>query len=233
MKTIGILGGMSWESSADYYAALNRGVKAQLGGLHSAKICMLSVDFAEIEQLQHAGDWQQLADILAGQAAAAEKGGADFLLIATNTMHKVAAEVAAAINIPLLHIADVTAEKLLADGIKKIGLLGTRFTMAEEFYKGRLTDKFGLQVLVPDADQQDAVHRIIYEELCQGDVHDASRQVYLKIIDDLFARGAEGVILGCTEIAMLVKPEDTPVPLYDTTALHAEGAVKKALSAES
>ncbi|MBN3560738.1 aspartate/glutamate racemase family protein [Aliamphritea spongicola] len=230
MKTIGMLGGMSWESSADYYAALNRGVKQKLGGLHSAKVCMLSVDFAEIEQLQHAGDWQQLADILARQAAATERGGADFLLIATNTMHKVADEVEAAISIPLLHIADVTAEKLLADGVKTIGLLGTRFTMAEDFYKGRLTDKFGLQVLVPDADQQDDVHRIIYEELCQGEVHDSSRQVYLKIIDDLFARGAEGVILGCTEIAMLVKPEHTSVSLYDTTALHAEGAVKLALA---
>lgn len=229
MKTIGMLGGMSWESSADYYAALNRGVKQQLGGLHSAKVCMLSVDFAEIEQLQHAGDWQQLADILARQAAATERGGADFLLIATNTMHKVADEVEAAISIPLLHIADVTAEKLLADGVKTIGLLGTRFTMAEDFYKGRLADKFGLQVLVPDAEQQDALHRIIYEELCQGEVNDISRQVYLKIIDDLFACGAEGVILGCTEIAMLVKPEHTSVPLYDTTALHAEGAVKLAL----
>lgn len=233
MKTIGMLGGMSWESSADYYAALNRGVKQQLGGLHSAKVCMLSVDFAEIEQLQHAGDWQQLADILARQAAATERGGADFLLIATNTMHKVADEVQAAISIPLLHIADVTAEKLLADGVKTIGLLGTRFTMAEDFYKGRLTDKFGLQVLVPDAEQQDDVHRIIYEELCQGQVNEGSRQVYLKIIDDLFARGAEGVILGCTEIAMLVKPEHTTVPLYDTTALHAEGAVKLALQEDS
>ncbi|WP_271274093.1 aspartate/glutamate racemase family protein [Aliamphritea hakodatensis] len=233
MKTIGMLGGMSWESSADYYAALNRGVKQQLGGLHSAKVCMLSVDFAEIEQLQHAGDWQQLAEILAGQAAATERGGADFLLIATNTMHKVADEVEAAISIPLFHIADVTAEKLLADGVQKIGLLGTRFTMAEDFYKGRLTNKFGLQVLVPDAAQQDDVHRIIYEELCQGQVKDTSRQVYLKIIDNLFARGAEGVILGCTEIAMLVKPEHTTVPLYDTTALHAEGAVKLALQEDS
>lgn len=231
MKTIGMLGGMSWESSADYYAALNRGVKQAMGGLHSAKICMLSVDFAEIERLQHAGDWAALADILTGQAVAAERGGADFLLIATNTMHKVADEVQAAINIPLLHIADVTAERLLADKIHTIGLLGTRFTMAEDFYKGRLTDKYGLQVLVPDASQQDEVHRIIYTELCQGEVRDESRNIYLQIIDDLFARGAQGVILGCTEIAMLVKQTDTSVPLYDTTAIHAQGAVAKALQA--
>lgn len=230
MKTIGILGGMSWESSADYYAALNQGVKQQLDGLHSAKICMLSVDFAEIEQLQHAGDWSRLAEILARQAVAVERGGADFLLIATNTMHKVAEDVQTAINIPLLHIADVTAEKLIADGVKRIGLLGTRFTMAEEFYKGRLSEKFGLDVLVPDNTQQDEIHRIIYEELCQGEVYEASRKVYLQIIDDLFTRGAEGVILGCTEIAMLVKPEHTSVPLYDTTALHARGAVKFALA---
>ena len=231
MKTIGLLGGMSWESTASYYRALNEGVKAALGGLHSAKLCLYSVDFAEIERLQHAGDWEATAEILGQAARAVEAGGADFLLIATNTMHRVAPEIEASISIPLLHIADATAQRLAADGIRRVGLLGTRFTMEQDFYKGRLTEGFGIEVLVPDAQQRALVHEVIYTELCQGRVSEASRRRYLEIIAALHEQGAEAVILGCTEIALLVQQGHTPVRLYDTTAIHAEEAVKVALEA--
>lgn len=230
MRVIGVLGGMSWESTQGYYRALNEGVKAALGGFHSAKIVMVSVDFAGIETLQQQGDWHAAGDLLANAAQSVERAGADCLLIATNTMHKVAPAIEQAIAIPLLHIADATAEQLTADGITRVGLLGTRFTMEQDFYIGRLEKQFGIEVVVPDPSERDIVHRIIYEELCQGRIEDESRQHYLAIIDSLHAQGAQAVILGCTEIAMLVGQRDTAVPLYDTTALHAQRAVAWALA---
>lgn len=230
MKTIGLLGGMSWESTASYYQALNQRVKSELGGLHSARICLYSVDFAEIESLQHQGQWQKTAEILTDAAQKVEAGGADFLLICTNTMHKVANEIEAGIAIPILHIADATAEALLADGCNKVGLLGTGFTMREDFYKQRLQDKFGIEVLVPEEAEQQQIHNIIYEELCRGEIREDSRQVYLDVIDRLEQQGAQAVILGCTEIALLVQQEHTQVSLYDTTALHAAKAIEWALA---
>ncbi|MFV3352100.1 aspartate/glutamate racemase family protein [Aeromonas veronii] len=232
MKCIGLLGGMSWESTVSYYQALNRGVRAQLGGLHSARVLLNSVDFAGIERLQHAGDWPATARLLAAEARKLQDGGADFLLIGTNTMHKVAPEIEAAIDIPLLHIADATAAKLQADGITRVGLLGTRFTMEQDFYKGRLQDRFGLAVLVPAEAERERVHRIIYDELCLGEIRESSRAEYLAIIEALAAAGAEAVILGCTEIALLVGDARAAVPLYDTTAIHAEAAVALALAAD-
>ncbi|MEH8172853.1 aspartate/glutamate racemase family protein [Aeromonas veronii] len=232
MKCIGLLGGMSWESTVSYYQALNRGVRAQLGGLHSARVLLNSVDFAGIERLQHASDWPATASLLAAEARKLQDGGADFLLIGTNTMHKVAPEIEAAIDIPLLHIADATARRLQADGIKRVGLLGTRFTMEQDFYKGRLQTHFGLEVLVPAEAERERVHRIIYDELCLGEIRDASRTEYLAIIAGLAATGAEAVILGCTEIALLVGEAQAAVPLYDTTAIHAEAAVALALAAD-
>ncbi|MBL0632597.1 aspartate/glutamate racemase family protein [Aeromonas veronii] len=232
MKCIGLLGGMSWESTVSYYQALNRGVRAQLGGLHSARVLLNSVDFAGIERLQHAGDWPATARLLAAEARKLQDGGADFLLIGTNTMHKVAPEIEAAIDIPLLHIADATADKLQADGITRVGLLGTRFTMEQDFYKGRLQERFGLAVLVPDEAGRERVHRIIYDELCLGEIRESSRAEYLAIIEGLAAAGAEAVILGCTEIALLVGDARAAVPLYDTTAIHAEAAVARALASD-
>ncbi|AYV36081.1 aspartate/glutamate racemase family protein [Aeromonas veronii] len=232
MKCIGLLGGMSWESTVSYYQALNRGVRAQLGGLHSARVLLNSVDFAGIERLQHAGDWPATARLLAAEARKLQDGGADFLLIGTNTMHKVAPEIEAAIDIPLLHIADATAAKLRADGITRVGLLGTRFTMEQDFYKGRLQERFGLAVLVPDEAGRERVHRIIYDELCLGAIRASSRAEYLAIIAGLAAAGAEAVILGCTEIALLVGDARAAVPLYDTTAIHAEAAVALALASD-
>lgn len=230
MRTIGLLGGMSWESTESYYRALNEGVKQALGGFHSAKIAMVSVDFAEIETLQRDGRWDAAGEALAAAARQIEHAGAEFLLIATNTMHKVAPQVEAAIDIPLLHIADATAESLVADGITRVGLLGTRFTMEQDFYKQRLSERHGIDVVVPDDTQRECVHRVIFEELCLGRIESASREAFLAVIDALHARGAQAVILGCTEIAMLIKATDTQVPLYDTTALHAQAAVKRALS---
>ncbi|WP_321150329.1 aspartate/glutamate racemase family protein [Aeromonas jandaei] len=232
MKCIGLLGGMSWESTVSYYQALNRGVRARLGGLHSARVLLNSVDFAEIERLQHAGDWPATARLLAAEARKLQDGGADFLLIGTNTMHKVSPEIEAAIDIPLLHIADATARRLQADGIQRVGLLGTRFTMEQDFYKGRLQTHFGLEVLVPAEAERERVHRIIYDELCLGEVRNASRAEYLAIIEGLAAAGAEAVILGCTEIALLVGEAQAAVPLYDTTAIHAEAAVTLALTSD-
>lgn len=229
MKTIGLLGGMSWESTLDYYRAINEGVKAALGGLHSAQIAMYSVDFAPIEACQHAGDWAQTATLLSAAAHQVERAGADFLVICTNTMHKVAPQIAQAITIPILHIADATAEALVADGVKTVGLLGTAFTMEQDFYKGRLQAHYGLEVLVPNAADRQLVHGVIYNELCLGTIEDTSKEAYLRIIDTLAGQGAEAVILGCTEIGMLVKQRDTHVPLYDTTAIHAAKAVAYAL----
>ncbi|WP_370280629.1 aspartate/glutamate racemase family protein [Pontibacterium sp.] len=229
MKTIGLLGGMSWESTVGYYRAINEGVKAQLSGLHSAKIAMVSVDFEPIEKLQHAGDWDGTARILVDAAKNVQSAGADFLLICTNTMHKVAPQIEEALEIPLLHIADATAEELLAKGIRKVGLLGTGFTMEQDFYKGRLSEKFGLEVVVPNQADRDIVHRVIYEELCLGKTEADSKAEYLRIIDTLAEQGAEAVILGCTEIGMLVQQQDTQVPLVDTTMIHAQKAVEHAV----
>ncbi|WP_111494176.1 aspartate/glutamate racemase family protein [Marinobacter bohaiensis] len=229
MKTIGLLGGMSWESTEGYYRAINEGVKNALGGLHSARIALYSVDFEPIEKLQHEGDWDGTATILADAARRVQAAGADFLLIGTNTMHKVAPQIEQAIDIPLLHIADATAEALVQDGIKTVGLLGTAFTMEQDFYKGRLSENHGLNVQIPDEDDRRTVHRIIYEELCLGTIKPESKAEYLRIIDRLADRGAEAVILGCTEIGMLVSQEDTGVRLFDTTAIHARKAVEYAL----
>ncbi|KKD59344.1 racemase [Grimontia sp. AD028] len=229
MKTIGLIGGMSWESTATYYRLLNQYTREALGGHHSAKILMSSVDFAEIEAQQRADAWDESAKQLAREARKLEAAGADFMLIGTNTMHKVASEVQDAISIPLLHIADATAQKLKEDGIKHVGLLGTRFTMSQPFYKERLTSH-GIQVTVPEGWHQDIVHEVIYQELVQGEVNTHSRKQYLSVIDALKARGVEGIILGCTEIGLLIQQQHTPIPLYDTTELHAEAAVKLALS---
>lgn len=230
MKTIGMLGGMSWESTSTYYRALNEGIKGELGGLHSAKIVLYSVDFEEIEVLQHAGDWDATARILADAAGKVEKAGADFLLICTNTMHKVANQVEKAVDIPLLHLADATGKRLRDQGVKRVGLLGTRFTMEQDFYKQRLTEGFGLEVTIPGNDDIELVHRIIYEELCLGRIEEDSRKCYLEIIDKLEQRGAEAVILGCTEIALLVHQEHCSLPLFDTTTIHCEEAVAYALA---
>jgi aspartate racemase len=227
---IGLMGGMSWESSAEYYRIINQETRRRLGGVHSARTLMWSVDFGEIEHLQHRGDWESLTEEMKDGARRLERGGADFILICTNTMHKMAEAVARAIAIPLLHIADPTAEKIRSAGINKVGLLGTAFTMEQDFYKGRLSEKYQLQVLVPDADDRAIVHRIIYEELVAGKVIAASRAIYREIIARLIARGAQAVILGCTEIMLLVSEEDSAVPLFDTTTIHALAAVDRALA---
>lgn len=228
MKTIGLLGGMSWESTLGYYRAINEGIKNTLGGLHSAQIVMYSVDFEPIEKLQHAGDWEGTARILSVAAKSIQAAGADFLLICTNTMHKVAPEIAAVIQIPVLHIADATAETLINERIKTVGLLGTAFTMEQEFYKGRLMNNYGLEVIVPNEKDREIVHKVIYQELCLGYIESNSKAEYLRIIDALAAKGAEAVILGCTEIGMLINQADTKVRLLDTTAIHAQQAVKSA-----
>jgi len=230
MKTIGLLGGMSWESTVSYYKAINEGVKSALGGFNSAKICLYSVNFEEIEQMQRYGEWDKSGDLLAQAAKSVEAGGADFLLICTNTMHKVLPQIEQALTIPVLHIADATAQRLVDDGILKVGLLGTAFTMEQDFYKGRLTEKFGIDVIVPEHEEREIVHRIIFDELCQGRILSQSREKFLGIIDGLRQRGAEAVILGCTEIALLVEPEHTNVKLYDTTQIHVEAALDLALS---
>ena len=230
MKTIGLLGGMSWESTASYYKEINEGVKKVLGGLHSAKICLYSVDFAEIGKMQHEGRWDETAKILSKAAQSIESGGADYLLICTNTMHKVAVEIQSSISIPVIHIADATAEILVADGITRVGLLGTKFTMEQDFYKNRVSDKYGIEVIVPNSDSRNAVHDIIYNELCLGKISDESREKYLEIVSELHSQGAEAVILGCTEIALLIQQQHTKVPLYDTTQIHAAQAVKLATS---
>ena len=229
-QVIGLIGGMSWESSAEYYRIINQTVRTRLGGVHSARMLLWSFDFGEIEALQHAGRWDDAAALLVDAAQRLERGGADFALICTNTMHRMADEVQAAIGIPLLHIADPTAERIKAAGLSRVGLLGTAFTMEQAFYKGRLAGRFGLDVLVPGDEDRTVVHRVIYEELVQGRVEPASRDAYRGVIARLVERGAEAIILGCTEIMLLVCPEDSPVPLFDTTAIHAQAAVERALS---
>lgn len=230
MKTIGLIGGMSWESSIEYYRIINEAIRTRLGGVHSARSVMVSVDFAEIEPLQHQGKWVETAQMLVKAAKDLENGGADFIVLCTNTMHKVADEIQASVKLPLLHIADATAEKAIAAGVHRIGLLGTRFTMEEDFYKGRLAQKYGLEVIVPNPQQQEVVHRVIYDELVLGKIRQPSREAYLAIIEDLVRQGAEGVILGCTEIGLLVHDQDCDVRLFDTTRIHAEAAVEFALS---
>jgi aspartate racemase len=228
MKTIGLLGGMSWESTELYYRWINEETKRILGGLHSAPIAMVSVDFQQIEELQHQGDWSAAGAILAHKAHQVQAAGADFLLICTNTMHNVAARVEAAISIPLLHIADATATQVKRAKMDTVGLLGTKFTMEQDFYKGRLEQK-GITVRVPSKQDREIIHRVIYQELCLGEVRQSSRGEYLRIIDQLHAEGAQGVIEGCTEIVMLVQQQHTRVPLFDTTAIHAREAVAEAL----
>jgi aspartate racemase len=230
MKTIGLLGGMSWESSVEYYRIINEIVRERLGGLHSARLVMVSVDFEPVEEAMRAGNWDIVLDTLVKGARQVEAGGADFLLIATNTMHKLYDEVQSAIEIPILHIADAAAARITELGLSKVGLLGTAFTMEQDFYAGRLQEKFGLAVLVPDEAERAEVNRVIWEELVVGKVFPESNQFYLKVIEGLVARGAQGVVLGCTEIPLLVKQEDAGLPLFDTTYLHAEAAVEMAVA---
>ena len=230
MKRIGLLGGMSWESTELYYRWINEAVKRRLGGLHSAQIAMVSVDFEAIERLQHDDRWDEAGAVLASSARQVEAAGADFLLICTNTMHKVAPQIEAAIGIPILHIADATAESIQAQTMHTVGLLGTNFTMEQDFYKGRLVEKHGLNVIVPSAADRQIVHRVIYEELVLGIVKEESRAEYLRIMQQMADEGAQGIIEGCTEIVMLVQQEHTEIPLFDTTAIHAEAAVTMALA---
>ena len=231
MKTIGLIGGMSWESSSEYYRILNETVKAKLGGFHSAKCILYSVDFAEIEALQHQDRWGEAAQILIEAAKSLESGGADCIVLCTNTMHKVADDIQANTLIPFLHIADATAKMIQASGIRKVGLLGTRFTMEEDFYKGRLALKHGLQVIIPNDQDRQTVHRVIYDELVIGKISQESKEHYLDIIERLIQEGAQGVILGCTEIGLLVQDGDCRLPLFDTTRIHAVAAVEYALTA--
>jgi aspartate racemase len=230
MKTIGLIGGMSWESSLEYYRILNETVKDRLGGLHSAKCILYSVEFAEIEALQHAGRWDEAARIMVEAGQSLERAGADLLVLCTNTMHKLAGEIEAGVNIPLLHIADAAAEAVKAAGISRVGLLGTRFTMEQDFYRGRLTDKHGLQVIIPGQPDRELIHQVIYGELCLGVIKPESRLRFAGIIAKLVAAGAQGVILGCTEIESLVRQEDSPVSVFPTTRIHAEAAVAWALN---
>lgn len=229
MKTIGLIGGMSWESTQTYYRLINQGVKARLGGLHSARLVLYSVDFAETEALQHRGNWAATAQILGDAARSLAAAGADFLVLCTNTMHKVAPQIEQAVDIPLLHIADATANELHRQGVTRVGLLGTRFTMEQAFYRERLEAQ-GIRVLIPDAAQRERVHTVIYDELCRGEIRADSKAEYLEIVASLAGQGAQGVVLGCTEIGLLIHADDTEVPLFDTTAIHAEQAVEAALA---
>lgn len=230
MKTIGLLGGMSWESTAEYYRLINTKIKEHLGGLHSAKLVLYSIDFAEIEILQQQGNWQKAGQLLTDAAQTIEKAGAEFLLICTNTMHIVADTIAKNIHIPIIHIADATGDALVNQGIKQVGLLGTAFTMEKDFYKNRLINQYGLQVITPDSTDREKVHNIIYDELCAGIINQSSKETYLSTIDKLVENGAQAIILGCTEIGMLIKQSDTSIPLFDTTLIHAEKAVTLALT---
>jgi aspartate racemase len=229
MKTVGMIGGMSWESSLEYYRIMNQAVKERLGGFHSAQCILYSVDFDDVEKLQHQGDWESLTRLMIEAAQRVKKAGADFLVICTNTMHKMADEVQRAIQIPLLHIADVTGGAVKANGQSRVGLLGTKFTMEQDFYKGRLKEIHGIDVLIPEDKERQIIHDILYNELCLGDIKELSREKFQSIIQNLVKCGAQGVILGCTEIPLIVRQEDYEIPLYDTTALHAKAAVDFAL----
>ena len=224
-----MIGGMSWESSLEYYRIMNQAVKEKLGGFHSAQCILYSVDFDDVEKLQHQGDWESLTRLMIEAAQRVKKAGADFLVICTNTMHKMADEVQRAIQIPLLHIADVTARAVKADGQSRVGLLGTKFTMEQDFYKGRLKEIHGIDILIPEDKERQLIHDILYNELCLGEIKELSREKFQSIIQNLVKRGAQGVILGCTEIPLIVRQEDYEIPLYDTTALHAKAAVDFAL----
>jgi aspartate racemase len=230
MRTIGLLGGMSWESSAEYYRIINATVRERLGGLHSAECVMYSVDFAAIERLQSEGSWEKATQEMIQAAKHVQDGGADFLVICTNTMHKMAEDVERELRIPLLHIADATAHRVKARGIDKVGLLGTRFTMEEDFYRGRLVQKHDLDVVIPGVNERELVDRVIYDELCLGRIEPSSRKRYVEIIEELIDAGAEGIILGCTEIGLLVHQDDVRVPCFDTARIHAEAAVAYALT---
>ncbi len=231
MKTIGLLGGMSWESTTLYYEFLNRGVRERLGGLHSAKILLHSVDFAEIEHCQVSGQWQKAGDLLGAAASGLQNSGADMVLICTNLMHKVAAQIESHISVPLLHIADAAGQEIARQGLKKVGLLGAIYTMEEDFYRQRLLEKYGVEVVIPARKERELVQRVIFEELCRGEFRDESKAAYLSIIEELEEQGAEGVILGCTEIPLLVKPEDTTLPLFNTATLHAAYALEESFVA--
>lgn len=230
MKTIGLIGGMSWESTQEYYRIINQEVGKRLGGLHSAKCVLYSVDFSGIERLQREDKWQELTSIMVDAAKSLEKAGADCIVICTNTMHKMAEDVQNAVKIPLLHLADATAELVKNDGFSRVGLLGTKFTMEQDFYKGRLTDKFGIEVIIPSEEERAMVHKVIYDELCLGKINENSKERYIEIINNLIKNGAEGIVLGCTEIPLLVSQKDVDVPIYDTTEIHANAAVDFALS---
>lgn len=229
MKSIGLIGGLSWESSIEYYRIINQETQSRLGGLHSARCLMYSFDFDEIETLQAAGDWNAATQRMIEAASSLQRGGADGIVICSNTMHRMAEDVCAAVDLPLLHIADATANVIRAAGLRTVGLLGTRFTMEQDFYRGRLVNRFGLDVIIPSAEGREIVHRIIYEELVRGIINDSARAQYQSLIDDLRADGAEAIILGCTEIGLLIQSQHSPVPLFDTTMLHALAAVNWAL----
>lgn len=230
MRVIGLLGGMSWESTAEYYRIINQEIRRRLGRQHSAKILMYSVEFEEIEEMQVAGQWDRAGQLLAEEAQRLERGGADFLLLCTNTMHKVAPAIEQAIKMPLIHIGDATAERIRQANLRCVGLLGTRFTMEEEFYRGRLTEQHGLEVVIPTPEDRALVDRVIFAELCQGQILEPSRRDYVRIIEALGMQGAEGVVLGCTELGLLIKPEHSPLPVFDTTQIHAEKGVQLALA---
>lgn len=229
MKTIGLIGGMSWESSSEYYRIINQTVKEKLGNSHSAKSLMLSVDFEEIKQLMFEDDWDKLKNIMVNAAIQLEKGGADFIVICTNTMHRLVEDIAEKTNLPVLHIADATALKVKEKNIRKVGLLGTKFTMEQDFYKKHLAEKHNLEVIVPNEEDRNTIHDIIFNELCLGQIKKSSKREYIRIINDLKGNGVEGVILGCTEIPLLIKQEDVSIPIFDTTRIHAEMAVEFAL----
>ena len=229
MKTIGLIGGMSWESTTEYYRIINEAIKEKLGGLHSAKIVLYSADMEEIALLQHEEKWDKLTDLMIDAAKRVERSGSDLLLICTNTMHKMAEQVARSIAIPLLHIADATAERIISLNLKRVALLGTRFTMEQDFYKGRLRDRYNLKVIIPNEADRQEIHSIIYQELCAGEIKSSSEEQLKVIIERLVSNGAQGIILGCTELPLLIKQDDSPVPVLDTTRIHAEAAVEYAL----
>lgn len=229
MKTIGLIGGMSWESSLEYYRIINQTVKLKLGGFHSAECLMYSVDFEKIEVLQHQNKWDELADIMVQAAEKLKNGGADFIVICTNTMHKLVGDIEDRVGIKVLHIAEVTGEKIIQRGIRQVGLLGTKFTMEQDFYKKILKEKYDIDVVIPDVNEREAVHEIIYNELCKGILNNASKEKYQKIISHLALNGAEGIVLGCTEIPLLIKQEDVKIPVFDTTTIHAISAVEFAM----
>ena len=229
LKTIGLIGGMSWESSLEYYRIINETIRLNLGGLHSAQCLMYSVDFQEIERLQHQKNWDELTDIMVNCAYKLKKGGADFIVICTNTMHKMADDIEKRVGLKVLHIADATGKKIIEKGLQKVGLLGTKFTMEEDFYKKVLKEKYNIDVVIPDEKEREIIHDIIFQELCKGVINEVSKEKYKKIIYNLVLKGAEGVVLGCTEIPLLLKQEDVNIPIFDTTTIHAISAVEFAL----